>query len=231
MTSAQLERDEAFWRLIGALDLAGVLQHVMNIGTWAEWLYTDYFEQTAGVGEVHVDIGKTHDIDVYFRNYLMEIEGAEGLKEGLYEAGFLPGSDYKGTFFSGGIEVEFLAGIAGTGEGVVEIPSVGIKAERLEDLSMLEPAWVEKRGYRICIPTPASYVVQKLFINPTRRPAHKRMQDLRKIAVLVQAMAGVPGQMESLERLLEGMPLEKRDRVLEVAKANSIALPLGNGNK
>ena len=58
----------------------------MVIGTWAEWLYTDYFEQTAGVGEVRVDIGKTHDIDVYFRSYLMEIDGAERLKEDLYNA-------------------------------------------------------------------------------------------------------------------------------------------------
>ena len=40
----------------------------MVIGTWAELLYTDYFEQTADVGEVRVDMGKTHDIDVYFRN-------------------------------------------------------------------------------------------------------------------------------------------------------------------
>lgn len=55
----------------------------MIIGTWAEWFYTDYFEQIAGVGEVHVDIGKTHDIDVYFRNYLMEIDGAERLKDDL----------------------------------------------------------------------------------------------------------------------------------------------------
>ena len=223
--SAEFERDEAFWKLIGALDQAGVLNHVMIIGTWAEWLYTDYFEQVAGVGEVRVDIGKTHDIDVYFRNYLMDIDGAERLKGDLRDAGFLPGSDYKGTFFLGGIEVEFLAGTAGVGEGIVEIPSVGIKAERLSDLSLFEVAWVEKNGYQICIPTPASYVAQKLFINPTRRPERKRPQDIRKVEVLLQAMEGVPGQMESLGKLLGKLPAEKRDRILEVAETNSIVLP------
>lgn len=50
--SAGLERDEAFWKLVGALEKAGVLRQVMIIGTWAEWLYADYFEQVAGVGEV-----------------------------------------------------------------------------------------------------------------------------------------------------------------------------------
>ena len=150
-----LARDEAFWKLVGALDSAGVLEHVMIIGTWAEWLYSDYFSSTTDGGKHRIDIGKTHDIDVYFRNYLMEIEGAERLKDDLRAAGFVPGSDFKGTFFLEGIEVEFLAGTAGVGEGIVEIPSIGIKAERLEELAMLEPAWVEKRGYRICVPTPA----------------------------------------------------------------------------
>ena len=67
---------------------------------------------------------------------------------------------------------------------------------------MLEPAWVEKRGYRICVPTPASYVVQKLFINPERRPERKRAQDIRKVDVLLQAMADVPGQLDELEGLI-----------------------------
>ena len=221
----ELERDETFWKLIGALERAGVLRHVMIIGTWAEWLYADYFEQVAGVGGIRVDIGKTHDIDVYFRNYLMEIDGADKLKDNLRDAGFLPGSDYKGTFFLGGIEVEFLAGTAGVGEGIIEIPSVGIRAERLPDLSLLEPAWVEKKGNRICVPTPASYVAQKLLINPTRRPERKRSQDIRKVAILLQAMEDVPGQTKSLEELLGRLSAEKRNRILEVAKASSIVLP------
>ena len=221
----ELARDEAFWKLITALDAAGVLEHVMVIGTWAEWLYSDYFAAIAGSGDYRVDIGKTHDIDIYFRNYLMEIEGADRLKDDLRSAGFVPGSDFKGTFFFQGIEVEFLAGTTGAGEGVVEIPSVGIKAERLDDLALLEPAWVKKRGYRICVPTPASYIVQKLYINPERRPEIKRAQDLRKIIVLLHAMESVPGQLDELEGLIGRLPGGKAVRVREVAASNGIALP------
>lgn len=100
----ELARDDAFWKLISALDAAGVLEHVMVVGTWAEWLYSDYFADFAGGGDYRVDIGKTHDIDVYFRNYLMEIDGAARLKDDLRDAGFVPGSDFKGTFFLQGIE-------------------------------------------------------------------------------------------------------------------------------
>ena len=220
----ELARDEAFWKLVAALDEAGVLEHVMVIGTWAEWLYSDYFVAIAGAGDYRVDIGKTHDIDVYFRNYLMEIEGADRLKDDLRAAGFVPGSDFKGTFFYQGIEVEFLAGTTGVGEGIVEIPSVGIKAERLDELALLEPAWVEKRGYRICVPTPASYVVQKLYINPERRPESKRAQDIRKIVVLLHTMESVPGQFEELESMIGRLPSEKAARVRDVAASNGITL-------
>ena len=135
-----LKRDEAFWRLIGALDAASVLEHVMIIGTWAEWLYPFYFQKMTNESDLRIDIGKTHDIDVFFRDYLMEIDGADRLIDELRKAGFVPGSDYKGTFFFGGIEVEFLAGTTGAGSGIIEIPLTGIKAERLDDLSLLEPA-------------------------------------------------------------------------------------------
>ncbi len=223
--SGDLLRDEAFWKLIQALDASNTLSHVMIIGTWAEWLYTDYFAKLSEGKEFRVDIGKTHDIDVYFRNHLMEIEGGDRLKDFLREAGFIPGSDYKVTFFMGGIEVEFLAGTTGVGPGIVEIPSVGIKAERLEELSILEPTWVEKNGYHICIPTPASYIAQKLFINPMRKPERKRSQDIRKVGVLLNAMADVPGQMDELANLLSNLPEYKREQIHKVVLENGLSLP------
>ena len=51
----ELARDEAFWKLVAALDEAGVLEHVMVIGTWAEWLYSDYFAAIAGAGDYRVE--------------------------------------------------------------------------------------------------------------------------------------------------------------------------------
>ena len=80
--TALSRREDAFWHLVAALDSAGVLRHVMIIGTWAEWLYADYFVQACGADrDYRVDIGRTHDIDVYFRDHLMEIDGADVLVE------------------------------------------------------------------------------------------------------------------------------------------------------
>lgn len=220
-----LARDRVFWKLIETLESAGALQHVMIIGTWAEWLYTDYFSSILGKSDFRVDIGKTHDIDVFVRDYLVEIEGASRLPAALSDAGFVAGTNPKGTFFCQGIEVEFLAGTLMAGKGMAEIPSLGIVAERLEHLSMLKPAWVELRGYRICVPTPASYIAHKLFINPERRPVSKRGADIRKVSVLLRAMAHVPGQIEELRSLIGGLPESQAARIREVAIANGIELP------
>ena len=82
--TGELARDEAFRKLVAALDASGVLPHVMIVGSWAEWLYPGYFSaacpQGQGGAQLRVDIGKTHDIDVYFRDYLLEIGGAERLR-------------------------------------------------------------------------------------------------------------------------------------------------------
>ena len=219
-------REDAFWKLISALEKANVLPHVMIIGTWAEWLYSDYFASLTDGKVFKVDIGKTHDMDVFFRNALLEIEGADKLQGYLKDAGFVPGHDYRGTFFMGGIEVEFLASQLGTGPGLVKIPSVGIKAERLKDLDMLDPLTVVSSGYAITIPTPASYVAHKLFINPERRPESKRTQDVRKVSVLLASMKDIPGQMDMLEQYLAELPNDKLERIRMVAQSNSISLPI-----
>lgn len=55
------------------------------------------------------------------------------------------------------------------------------------------------------------------------------MQDIRKIDILVRAMATVPGQMLQLKQLLDRLPDNKAERVREVATANGIALHAAEG--
>lgn len=76
-------REGVFWDLIDVLDNAGFLSHIMIIGSWAEYLYVDYFNDD------YVPNLKTHDIDVFYQNPFFEIEGAEKLRGLFKEAGFL----------------------------------------------------------------------------------------------------------------------------------------------
>lgn len=223
--SEETPREQAFWKLVQALDESNVLPYVMFIGTWAEWLYADLLPKSPDGSDHQIDIGKTYDIDVYFRERFLEIDGAEQLISIMQSAGFVRGVDYKEVFFDKHVEVEFLASSAGIGRGVYEIPSIGIRAEHLDHLEVLKPAWVEKRGYKLCIPTPASYVAQKLLINPDRRPESKRDADIRKVRLLLVIMESLTDQMADLKRLLENLGENEEATIRNVAAKNNLHLP------
>lgn len=212
-------REGVFWDLIDVLDNAGFLPHIMIIGSWAEYLYVDYFNDD------YVPNLKTHDIDVFYQNPFFEIEGAEKLRGLFKEAGFLFASNPSGTssFFKGDIEVEFLSS-AWDGKGIFEIPFAGISAEKLDNMSLLEPMQIKSNGHLIKVPTPASYIVHKLYINPVRRPEHKRQKDIDAIRMLLSYIQNDPIEKGMVGSFVDGLSNETRDKILEVASANGLSL-------
>ncbi|MEG0759437.1 MAG: GSU2403 family nucleotidyltransferase fold protein, partial [Raoultibacter sp.] len=151
------QKSEVFWEIIDVLRQSSLLPHIMIIGSWAEYLYPYC------LGKDYLPNLKTRDVDVYFGNPYLEVDGAESLIENFQDAGFLLDEHFvdTGKFFKNGIEVEFLSSQVGSGPGVIEIPFTGVKAEKLCDLNMLKPIWVEVRGYEIKIPSPVSYALHK----------------------------------------------------------------------
>ena len=93
--SEETPREQAFWKLVQALDESNVLPYVMFIGTWAEWLYADLLPKSPDGSDHRIDIGKTYDIDVYFRERFLEIDGAEQLISIMQSAGFVRDADIR----------------------------------------------------------------------------------------------------------------------------------------
>ena len=57
------EQEEAFWLTIKAFKEIGLLQHVMLIGSWAEYLYPPLFETD------FMPNLKTRDVDFFWLNH------------------------------------------------------------------------------------------------------------------------------------------------------------------
>lgn len=190
------------WEVIDVLDRSALLPHVMVIGSWAEYLYPFC------IGEDYLPNLKTRDVDLYYGNPFLEIEGAEALVDNFRAADFMLDEHFAdtGKFFKEGVEVEFLSSQLGSGAGVIEIPFTGVKAEKLGDLDMLKPLWVEVRGYEIKIPTPESYIAHKLYINPERRPISKRPKDIEAVRALLHYLVQKPEAMRSLEGHMRKLP-------------------------
>ena len=56
------EQEAAFWLTIKAFKEIGLLQHVMIIGSWAEYLFPSLFETD------FMPNLKTRDVDFFYRN-------------------------------------------------------------------------------------------------------------------------------------------------------------------
>lgn len=210
-----------FWEIIEVLNRSALLPHIMVIGSWAEYLYPCI------LGEDYAPNLRTRDVDLYYGNPYLEIDGAETLIGNFRAADFLLDEHFAdtGKFFKEGLEVEFLASQMGSGAGVIELPFTGVKAEKLSDLDMLKPLWVEARGYAIKIPTPESYIAHKLYINPKRRPTSKRPKDIEAVRSLLYFLGQRPEAVELLQAHIQKLPDEKRQRIAEVVAGNGLDVP------
>ena len=56
------EQENVFWKTIKAFKELGILQNIMIIGSWAEYLYPQLFETD------FVPNLKTRDVDFFYRN-------------------------------------------------------------------------------------------------------------------------------------------------------------------
>ena len=214
------KRKNIFWEVIDVLNKSSLLPHIVIIGSWAEYLFSYYFEQEFSPNFM------TRDIDLYFGNFYLEVPGSESLKENFKAAGFIFSENYgqSGRFFKEGIEVEFLSSTLGKGAGIIELPLMGVKAEKLQSLSLLTPVAVKARGYTILIPTPQSYIAHKLYINPIRREKEKQVKDIEAIRYLLSQLQHMPHELKNLQELIENYPSEIKEQILSVAKFNGLKI-------
>ena len=91
-------------------------------------------------------------------------------------------------------------------------------------MSLLEPMQIKSNGRLIKVPTPASYIVHKLYINPVRRPEHKRQKDIDAIRTLLSYIQNDPIEKGMMESFVDGLSNETRDKILEVASDNGLSL-------
>ena len=218
------EQQQAFWDTIRVLHELDILPHVMLIGSWAEFLYPHLFES-----EFEPNI-RTRDIDFFYRNLKLP-DKPVGFVEAMKQHGFLYEVDtisevarfYKEDL----LEIEFLTKVIGSGsQHVYLIKGLGIKAEGLRIINILDDYATEvmQNGYKITVPLPAAYVVQKLLANPTRVPVSKKEKDIASVLNLLDHIKASEKHRQDLRQILSGLTEKQRKVLDEVTKANHINL-------
>ena len=150
------EQEQAFWDTIKVLHDLDILPHIMLIGSWAEYLFSNMFET-----EFDPNI-RTRDIDFFYRNLNMPnkpIQFVEAMKRSgfLYEVDMV--SEVARFYKEDLLEVEFLTKVIGSGtQPSYLIRALGIKAEGLRVINILDDfaAEVTKNGYTVTVPLPSA---------------------------------------------------------------------------
>lgn len=225
-------QEDAFWDTIKALDELGILQHVMVIGSWAEYLFPPLFE-TNFVPNI-----RTRDVDFFYRNINIPKEKVPLIAK-LEEYGFVhsadPYSEVSKFYKENLLELEFLTRVMGSGgQNPYTIRALGIKSEGLRVINILADyaCEVEKNGYKIIVPEPAVYVIQKILANPRRIPKAKRQKDIVAVEELLVHIKQSEYHMNKMREIYNHLTKKQTDIVKKVTEENFIELfeyPKGSG--
>jgi len=181
----ETRQEAAFWDTIKAFNELGILNHVMIIGSWAEYLFPSLFK-TSFIPNI-----RTRDVDFFYRNINIPTHKIPIIDK-LKEHGFIHEIDrcsevsrfYKEDL----LEIEFLTRSIGNASKLsYPIRALGIKSEGLRIINILADyaCEIERNGYNLIVPEPAAYIMQKILANPTRSPISKKVKDMIAVEELL----------------------------------------------
>lgn len=219
-------QEEEFWKIIKLFDNLKILEHVVIMGSFAEYLYKDIFSS-----DFEPNI-RTRDVDFFYKNISIPKDKINFIEE-IKKLGYLQDKDRLtgvSRFYKEDIlEVEFLTRLLGEGkDNSYEIRYLGIKSEGIRDINIISDftRTIDKNGYSINIPEPAVYVIQKLLINKTRKPAYKKEKDIDSVKEILYHIKNNEEQKKLLNRIYTYLTDKQKKKVDKVCRENNIDIGL-----
>ena len=158
-----------FLKFIKLLSDNDCLQHVILIGSWAEYVY----KEAQLVHGLEPNI-VTRDIDFLIKNIRKPAE-PKSITALAREAGYRIESDilYNTTKIQSGadLEIEFIVNQMGSGDTSVIKTNLGVNAQALRNMDILSKHSIKTNlfGFDITVPIPEAYVLHKMLINAERK--------------------------------------------------------------
>lgn len=169
-------QQKEFSRFIKLLSDNDCLEHVILIGSWAEYVY-----QESGLLKGFNSNIKTMDMDFLIKNLrkplpeknIAALARAEGY---LVESDVLTGVTK--IYDKAGLEIEFLIGKKGAGVEQALKTNLGVTAQTLRHMEVIirNTIVVDYFNMKITVPMPEAYTIHKIVINQDRGLKQKKDQ-------------------------------------------------------
>ena len=213
------EQQKEFLQFLTLLENNNVLDHVIILGSWAEFIYAN--------SEILPDYPltlRTLDVDFLVKNVrrpttpvnltTLAIEnGYDFAKDVMYGTTKI--------ITPGGMEIEFLIAQKGSGIEPVLKTNLGVNAQALRHMEMLINNTVSTNfvGLNVHVPCPESYVLHKMVINKERESA-KKVKDAQAIVNLLPYV-----NMEILTTIFKGLTKKEKAEVRTFIELDNKSLP------
>ncbi len=192
-----------FWRFIGLLNENDLIEHIIVVGSWAEYIYAQ-----SGILPGFTANLRTLDIDFLIKNMRCPVKPVS-IASLAKEAGYTIDYDVmEGTtkiYTPDLMEIEFIIEQKGSGEKAVVETNLGIRAQALRHLSSLKSNTlvINIFDYSITVPAPEAYVIHKIIINKNRGvKAEKDKQSISGLMPYInrEKFQGIFGQLTKKEQ-------------------------------
>jgi hypothetical protein len=178
------EQEREFLRVLKLLHDNDVLNHVVLIGSWAEYIYQRTDMIPSGTTAI-----RTLDVDFLVKNLRLP-KPALNLEMLARSAGYaVDNHPLLGTTkirAASRLEIEFLIDQKGAGRYPVYRTAIGVTAQALRGLDLLlgNTTDIDYLGMKVTVPIPEAYVLHKIIINSDRNSEAKREKDRNSIIAL-----------------------------------------------
>lgn len=211
-----------FWELIKFLDHNGLLDHVIVVGSWAEYLYAQ-----SGTLDGFISNLRTLDIDLLITN-INKPSPNVNITKIMHELGYTIDEDrISGTtkiYTPGFMEIEFLVTQRGSGIKSVLSTNLGVNAQAIRNLNILKDncILVQVFDFNISVPLPEAYVIHKAIINKERLiKAEKDRDSIKNLLPYINK--------DTVLRIFEGLTKKTEESNYEFAnRISRNKHPLGN---
>jgi len=192
-------------KVLERLETAGVLRHLVLVGSWCLLVYQKYFEKTGPLRTL-----RTRDLD-FLVPMPPRLPIAVDIPELLTTLGFVLGHRGEAGYMilqHPELLVEFLVPERGRGyAGAYPLKQLGVNAQplRFMDLALLNPMRGDLFGMVIMVPHPACFALHKLIVSARRREVAKKQRDI-ETAIEILELLRKQGEYTAVTETLRDLP-------------------------
>jgi hypothetical protein len=231
MTSKRSERhsvDEKFellYTILKDLQDAGVLKHVVLVGSWCQEFYRHHFDNS-----FEIPATRTMDADILIPRRL-KLSHPVDVHEIFRKRGFVTQMHYDSgfaKFIHRELTFEFLTDAGAKAEEKQHpIKDLNIVAQELHfmNIPLAHHMTVQYREVTLTIPEPEAFALHKLIVSQRRRKPEKRDKDIATARGMFQFFKGKDQHVKRLHQLINDMPKGWQKKISAALNATGIILP------